>query len=351
MGLSKGRNKSIFNWILGLGLFLVLILSIGLAVSFGSMDIALRDVYGVIIEKVFGPKFGKNYSNTPIYDVIWLIRLPRLLLAAAVGIGLSISGVVMQAIIKNPLADPYILGVSSGAYLGAVLAIMLGVGRSLGPNYVGIAAFIGAFIISIIVLAISNIGGKSNSMKLLLSGMAVSAASSAISNFIVFIANDKDSLQTITYWMMGSFAGAQWEMLKVIYILILLASVFFIFQYRILDMMLLGDDTAITLGTDLSKYRTKYLLLVSLIVGFIVYSSGMIGFVGLLVPHFVRLLVGTSHKALIPISGLVGGIFLIWADVASRVIISHADIPVGILISMIGAPVFIYLLVRNSFGQ
>lgn len=345
------KDRSYFNISLGIILIVLLILSIGLAVSFGSMDIPLKDVYGVILDKAFNINLGEDYSNSPVQDVVWLIRLPRLLLAVAVGMGLSLSGVVMQAIIKNPLADPYILGISSGAYLGAVLAIMLGVGKSLGSNYIGASAFIGSFLVSILVLGIANIGGRSSSMKLLLSGMAISAATSSVSNFIVFLSNDKEATKTISYWMMGSFGGAKWDRLKIIYILITLGIIFFISQYRTLDLMLLGDDTAITLGTDLNKYRTKYLLIVSLIVGFVVYSSGMIGFVGLLVPHFARLIVGTGHKALIPISALIGGIFLVWADVFSRIIIPNAELPVGILISMIGSPIFIYLLVKRAFGQ
>lgn len=348
--LSDSIRKK-YNLILFISLLILLILSIGLAVSFGSMDLPVKDVYKVIISKLFNVKFEIDYSELPIHDVVWLIRLPRLLLACAVGMGLSLSGVVMQAVIKNPLADPYILGISSGAYLGAVIAIILGVGKFLGDNYIGASAFIGAFLVSLLVLGVSNIGGRSNSMKLLLSGMAISAACSAVSNFIVYTSNDKDALRSVSYWMMGSFGGAKWSSLKVIYILIISGIVFFISQYRILDLMLLGDDVAITLGTDLNKYRTKFLLVVSLIVGFIVYSSGMIGFVGLLVPHFVRIIVGTSHKALIPISALVGGIFLIWADVFARTIIPHTDIPIGILISMIGSPIFIYLLVKKAFLQ
>lgn len=205
-----------YNLILFISLLILLILSIGLAVSFGSMDLPVKDVYKVIISKLFNVKFEIDYSELPIHDVVWLIRLPRLLLACAVGMGLSLSGVVMQAVIKNPLADPYILGISSGAYLGAVIAIILGVGKFLGDNYIGASAFIGAFLVSLLVLGVSNIGGRSNSMKLLLSGMAISAACSAVSNFIVYTSNDKDALRSVSYWMMGSFGGAKWSSLKVI---------------------------------------------------------------------------------------------------------------------------------------
>ena len=274
----------------------------------------------------------------------------RLVLAALVGAGLASCGVIMQAIVKNPLADPYILGISSGASLGATSAILLGVGAALGSNFVGIAAFIGAFVISLAVLFISNLGGRSNSMKLLLAGMALSAVCGAFSSFIVYFANNKEGMQTIAYWMMGSFAGAQWGELAVIAPIIMASILFFWTQSRVLNLMLLGDESAITMGTDLHAYRQWYLLISSLIVGFAVYSAGMIGFVGLIVPHVIRMFTGPDHKRLLPVAALVGAIFLVVADGLCRVIIPHTELPIGILISMIGAPSFIYLMIKKTYG-
>ena len=279
-----------------------------------------------------------------------VIRLPRLILALGVGMGLAICGVVMQAIVKNPLADPYILGVSSGASLGATLAILLGVGVALGSNYVGIVAFLGAFGISVAVVILANIGGKANSVKLLLAGMALSAVCSAFSNFIVYFANDKEGIQTITYWLMGSLAGASWENISFILPITFFGTFFFLTQFRTLNLMLLGDDVSVTLGTDLHRWRQVYLLVSSLMIGFIVYSSGMIGFVGLIIPHVVRMLFGTDHKKLVPLCALTGALFLIWADVLCRVIIQGMELPIGILTSMIGAPCFIWLMVRRRYG-
>ena len=286
----------------------------------------------------------------PVHDIVWLLRLPRLVLAALVGAGLASCGVIMQAIVKNPLADPYILGISSGASLGATSAILLGVGAALGPNFVGIAAFIGAFVISLAVLFISNLGGRSNSMKLLLAGMALSAVCGAFSSFIVYFANNKEGMQTIAYWMMGSLAGAQWGELAVIAPIIIASILFFWTQSRVLNLMLLGDESAITMGTDLHAYRQWYLLISSLIVGFAVYSAGMIGFVGLIVPHVIRMFTGPDHKRLLPVAALVGAIFLVVADGLCRVIIPHTELPIGILISMIGAPSFIYLMIKKTYG-
>jgi hypothetical protein len=286
----------------------------------------------------------------PVHDIVWLLRLPRLLLAAAIGAGLSVCGVVMQAIVKNPLADPYILGISSGASLGATAAVLLGIGAACGENAVGISAFIGAFAISLAVLFIANLGGRANAVKLLLGGMALSAVCSAFSSFIVYFANNKEGIQTITYWMMGSLAGANWDTLPVIGGITVLSLLFFWTQSRILNLMLLGDESAITLGKDLHAYRQTYLLVGALIVGFAVYAAGMIGFVGLVVPHVVRMLIGTDHRRLIPVTALVGAIFLVVADGLCRIIIPRTELPIGILVSMIGAPCFIYLMVRRTYG-
>lgn len=332
--------------ILGAGL----IFSVLLAVTFGSSPIPFSDVYRVILNQLFGIGDDALYGTGPLHDIVIYIRLPRLILAVAVGMGLAVCGVVMQAIVKNPLADPYILGVSSGASLGATVAIMLGVGSFLGSNFVGIMGCAGAFGISLLVMLVANIGSRSNSVKLLLAGMALSSVCSAFSSFVVFFAHDKEGMMSITYWLMGSLAGANWGNIAVILPLVILCVLFFITQYRVLNLMLVGDEVSITLGTDLHKYRNFYLLVTSLMIGFIVYASGMIGFVGLIIPHVVRILVGTDHKKLIPVSCLMGAILLVWADVLCRVLIAGTELPIGILISMIGAPCFIYLMAKKSYG-
>ncbi|MBZ9634001.1 FecCD family ABC transporter permease [Clostridium sp. FP1] len=331
-------------------LVIFLIFSILITVTMGSVHISIKDVYEIIGYKLLNIGDGKILGSGPAYDIVWFIRFPRIILAVSVGIGLSVSGVIMQAIVKNPLADPYILGISSGASLGATLAILLGVGVFFGSNYVGNCAFLGAFAISILVLTLANVNGRANSTKLLLAGMALSSVCSAFSSFIVYFANDKDGMQSITYWLMGSLAGANWQNIRIILPVVIVATLFFITQYRTLNLMLLGDEVSITLGTDLQKYRQFYLIITSVVIGFIVYASGIIGFVGLIIPHLVRMIFGTDHKRIILLSALVGAIFLVWADVLSRIIIPGSELPIGILISMIGAPSFIYLMVSKSYG-
>ncbi len=336
--------------ILIITLLIILVFSVLYAVTIGSTKIPFNDVYGVVFHKLFDTGNPEIYGSGPLHDIVYYIRLPRLILAVAVGMGLAVCGVVMQAIVKNPLADPYILGVSSGASLGATLAVMLGIGTVFGSNSIGIMGCLGAFGISIMVLILANVGGRSNSVKLLLAGMALSSVCSAFSSFIVYFAHDKEGMMTISYWLMGSLAGAKWENIVVIFPLVVICVLFFTTQSRVLNLMLLGDEVSITLGTDLHKYRNFYLLVASLMIGFIVYCSGMIGFVGLIVPHVVRIIVGTDHKKLIPVSALAGSILLVWADVMCRVIIPKNELPIGILISIIGAPCFIYLMIKKTYG-
>lgn len=318
--------------------------------SIGSVSLPLREVVDAIVLQLQSDTPIETVGKGPVHDIVWLLRFPRRVLAAIVGCGLAVSGVIMQAIVKNPLADPYILGISSGASLGATAAILLGVGAAFGENFVGIAAFLGAFGISLAVLFISNMGGRSSSIKLLLAGMALSAVCGSFSSFIVYFANDKEGIQSITYWLMGSMAGATWNTIYVIGPIVVAVALFFWTQSRMLNLMLLGDETAITLGTDLHWYRQLYLLLSSVIVGFAVYSAGMIGFVGLIVPHVVRMLVGTDHKHLLPVAAVVGAIFLVLADGLCRIIIPRTELPIGILISLIGGPCFVYLMVKKTYG-
>lgn len=351
-GLLKGKPVYVVTIVV---LLILLPLSILIAVTFGTMKLPVSDVYEVIrceLARLFlrRPMPEAWASGTAIHDVVWFIRLPRLILAVAIGASLSICGVIMQAIVKNPLADPYILGISSGASLGATIAVMLGVGAFLGANYVGGMAFLGAFLVSLCVIGLANIGGRANSVKLLLAGSALSAVCGAFSNFIVYISDADHASSQVIRWTMGSLAAADWESNGVILLVAFLGTLFFWTQSRTLNLMLLGDDCAMTLGTDLHRWRILYLVVTSLMVGFAVYNAGMIGFVGLVVPHVVRLLFGTDHKKVIPISALSGAIFLVWADVLCRTILPGNELPIGILTSMLGAPVFIYLMARKRYG-
>lgn len=345
----KAKRKFPLYLVLCAILATALLLSILFAVTVGTVPIPFGTVYETLFRRLFGVG-DEALASGRIYDVVWLIRLPRLILAMAVGAALSVSGLVMQAVVKNPIADPYVLGVSSGAYVGATAAIILGVGSFLGAGFTGLMAFAGAFLASLVVVAVASVGGKASAVKLILAGTAVSAVCSAFSNFIIYWSRDKNKLQELVNWNMGSVAGANWGDNAAVLSVTLLGILFFWSQYRNLNLMLLGDDAAITLGTNLHRWRLCYLLVCALLVGFSVNSAGMIGFVGLVIPHVMRLLFGTDHKKLVPLCALAGSIFLVWADVLCRVVIAGAELPIGILTSMVGAPCFIYLIARKRYG-
>ena len=336
-------------------LLVLLPLSLVVAVTFGTMPLPVGDVYGVLSSKMLHAVFGTAVperwaAGSALHDVVWLIRLPRLVLGAAVGAALALCGVVMQAIVKNPLADPYILGISSGASLGATLAALFGVGAAWGARSVGAMAFVGALVVSFAVVFLANLGGRATAVKLLLAGSALSAVCGAFSNFAIYLRNDDHAPAQVIRWTMGGLGAANWQGNGVMVLAVTAGSLFFLTQSRTLNLMLLGDDCAITLGTDLHLRRMLYLAVTSLLIGLSVYQAGTIGFVGLVVPHGVRLLLGTDHRTLVPVSALAGAIFLVWADVACRVVLPGNELPIGILTSLLGAPVFLYLMVRHRYG-
>lgn len=335
------------------GLLAIIVLSVGVSLTMGQADISLQEVYQVIFYKLSDGRVGSlSTISEATANIVWFVRAPRILLAMFVGTGLAISGAVMQAVVQNPLADPYILGVSSGASLGATFAILIGFGSSLFFAQFGLAlsAFLGAMLASFAVLTLSSIGGKSTSTKLVLSGTVISALCSSLSNFIVFLSSNAEGMKSVAFWSMGSLASASWNKLPLVASAVLLVTMFFLFQHRPLNVMLLGDEAATTLGIQLSSYRKLYMLLAALLTGIIVANSGMIGFVGLIIPHIVRGISGSDHKRLLPLTALTGAIFLLWTDMLSRTLIENTELPIGIITSAIGAPIFIYIIVKRGYN-
>lgn len=315
------------------------------ALSLGTVTISYTDTL-VTLNDIL----RNDLQNTINTDVICYLRLPRFILALTVGSGLAVCGTVMQAVMKNPLADPYLLGIASGAGLGAVVAIILGFSDLAGFDCVGLFAFGGAIIVTACIILVSVYYGKSNSLTVLLSGMAFNAVCSAIISLILAIYGDTESIQSVTFWLMGSLLNNEWSNIKYLFLAVAVISIFFFTRYRILNLMHLGDDVALTLGHDLSSSRRLYIFLCALVVGLIVYNAGIIGFIGLIIPHIARLLTGNDHLKLLPVSAIIGAAFLVWADVLSRTIISGSEIPIGIIAALFGAPVFIYLLVNKKYG-
>lgn len=346
------QSKSGFALLIAV-LIMITVISVGIAVSIGQVHIPLAESYRILLYKLTGFQWGTTPIETGSFtDIIWQIRFPRVLMAMFIGAGLALCGAVMQAAVQNPLADPYILGISSGASLGATFAILIGFGAIgwLGQTGVAFWAFAGAMGASLLVLTLAGIRGKMTSVKLVLAGMVINALCSAFSNFIIYFANNAEGIKTVTFWTMGSLASSGWNKLPLVGIVVLVAILFFLLQSRVLNTMLLGDEAAVTLGINLSVYRRVYMLLTALVTGVMVASCGMIGFVGLIIPHIVRGLVGSDHHKVMPVSVLFGAIFLIWTDVIARSLISSVELPIGIITAMIGAPMFMYMLVKKGYG-
>ena len=333
-------------------LFVLMIIVTCVSVFIGAVDIPFETVVRILGYKMFG--IG-DVSDIPTYmvSIVWRLYAPRALLGLIVGVGLAMVGVVMQAMVQNPLADPYILGISSGASLGATFAILMGATVLAGTMFqdfgVEAFAFLGAIGSSAFVFILSSIGGKMTTTKLILSGVIISSLCGAVSNIIVYLEPDAEGMRSLTFWLMGSLSTVDYESVKICGIAVLIGLVFFCTQMRNLNAMMLGDSTATTLGVDLSKLRMVYIILTSVVIAFIVCKCGIIGFVGLIIPHIARGLVGTNHWKLFPICILLGAIFIMLADIVARTL-APSEIPIGIITSLCGAPVFAYIMLKKSYG-
>lgn len=329
-------------------LALIFIISIILGLKLGYVEVGWSTIINSLLFKLTGiTTIGLQSEDI---TVIYELRLPRVLLAAGIGMGLALSGIVMQAIVQNPLADPYILGLSSGASLGATSAIFLGIADIFGVQSIGISAFLGCLIVSLFIVYLAKTSTHSNNtVKLLLGGMALSAICSSFSSFIVYMGSNKQGMESVTYWLMGSVANARLENVAVLLLIVVIAFIYFSTQSRNLNLLLLGNEQAIPLGCDMKPVVIKYLVINSILVGLIVLNSGTIGFVGLVIPHMVRSILGSNHRKLLPVAVLFGGVFAVMMDIISRVILNGVEIPLGVTFAMIGAPCFIYLMTQRRY--
>ncbi|KUO17379.1 FecCD family ABC transporter permease [Streptomyces dysideae] len=313
------------------------------AVSIGAVTIPLGDVWGIVLHHLGG---GGATADPALDQIVWNFRTPRVVLAALVGAGLAVSGVVLQAVVANPLADPYVLGVSSGASLGAVLVITLTSG-ALGGLGVSSAAFAGAVVAVVLVFLLGRRGGRLAPTRLVLSGVAVGYLFLAATSYLQLRATPTE-LRTVMFWMLGSVAGAQWGQLPLVSVVVLTATVALALFGRRLNALLAGDESATALGVDVHRLRALLLVLASLLTGTVIAVAGGIGFVGLMIPHLVRLATGADHRRLLPQAALVGAIYLVVVDLLSRTVNRPNELPLGILTALFGAPFFLWLLRRNK---
>ncbi len=334
-----------FAWIVG-GL-VAFLASVSFAVSVGAVPIPLSTVWGVLLNQLSPDLIEPTWSKGRA-AIVWDIRFPRTLLAALVGAGLAIVGAALQAVTRNPLADPHLLGISSGAAFGAILAL-LHTGLFLGLLTVPLMAFAGALLATLIVLALVGFTGASGADRLVLVGVAVSFIVMAGANLLIFLGDPK-AAHTVIFWMLGGLGLAQWAHLIYPLIVLLPCTLWIWLRSADLNAMTIGDETATTLGIPVKRFRLQIFVLGALITGTLVAFSGVIGFVGLMVPHIVRLVVGGDYTRVLPASALCGALFLIWADIAARTIMAPEDMPIGILTGLIGGVFFIWLL-RRGRGQ
>ncbi|MFF0296097.1 FecCD family ABC transporter permease [Kitasatospora sp. NPDC004615] len=324
------------------GLLIALLLVLAGAVCLGSVDVPLREVYGIL-----GHHLTESQEVFSTRDlIVWELRLPRALLAALVGAGLGLVGTAVQALVRNPLADPYLLGVSSGASLGALGAIVLGVGVG-GVFGVSAAAFAGALGSFGLVWIVARRGGGFSPLRLVLCGVAVGQFLGGLCSYLVLRAGDEQQTRGVLFWLMGSLGGATWGQLALPAGAVLLGGIVLQARARALNALVLGDETAAGLGVDPDRLRRELFVVTSLLTGVLVSVSGAIGFVGLLVPHLCRLLVGGDHRRLLPLSALTGAVLLTAVDTVARTALDAQELPIGVVTALLGAPVLLFLLDRR----
>lgn len=328
-------------------LVLALLVSIFVAISTGAAWLPVGDTLRYLGAALSGGSIPA--SELTDYTVIWDVRTPRVLLAAIVGAGLSSIGVATQAMVRNPLADPFILGISSGASVGASAVVAFGVFASLGVYALSLAAFLGAILASAIVYLMARSHGGLVPLRLILTGVVMAYGFQAIMSLIVFIEPRGDAARTVMFWMLGSFGGAHWGALPIALGAVVVICCYLGVNGGRLDVMALGDATAASMGVDCVSLRRQLFLLTAIATGALVAVSGAVGFVGLVIPHIVRLAVGPMHRRVLILSPLVGAIFLVWVDMVSRVVMAPRELPLGVVTAIVGVPVFIILMRRRGY--
>lgn len=311
------------------------------AVGFGAVSVGPGEIAGAVSRAITGE--ARAAGDAVIID----IRLPRVLLAALVGACLASAGVLYQALFRNPLADPYILGMSAGAGLGAVIALTATASvTALRFGVVPAGAFVGALLTIVLVVRLASLRGTLDVTSLLLAGVAISYALSALTSFVMVFF--RESMASVVFWMMGGLTAASWPYVFMVAPMLAVGLAIPMTATRELNLMLLGEERAGELGVDVERFKQVLLGAGALLVAAAVAVSGLIGFVGLMTPHMVRLVIGPDHRMLLPASAIGGAIVMVLADLAARTVLAPVEIPVGIVTALIGAPFFIWLLVRGS---
>jgi len=334
---------------LGKGLMPILIVSLVvvsvLSLRIGAVELSGKEILAVIWDWIVSTATGDcKGDSTPTEEIVLRIRMPRIVLAALVGASLALSGTVYQALFRNPMADPYVIGASAGASLGATIAMMLPISvQTLHLGVVPLFAFIGSIVSVATVFNLARVGERTPMVNLILAGVAVGSILSSLVSLLMYLM-PQDGLHGLMFWLMGGFSGRNWTHVLVMLPHLVLGLTVVIYYWRELNAILLGEEEALSLGVDVGKVTRRLIAAASLLTAASVASSGIIGFVGLVVPHLVRIVIGPDHKKLIPNACLLGAVFMLAADTVARSIIPPRELPVGIVTSLAGGPFFIYLL-------
>ncbi|MDJ0470218.1 FecCD family ABC transporter permease [Rhodococcoides fascians] len=318
----------------------LLVLSIGVAVTIGPANVSVPDAYRVILTHM---GIGSSGVSRIQDGIVWELRLPRTLLAAVCGAGLALCGAIMQSLLRNPLADPFVLGISSGASTGAVLVAVLGVGG--GALSLSTGAFAGALLSFVLVMLLAAGAGGGND-RVVLAGVAGTQLFSALTSFIVISSADAEQTRGVLFWLLGSLSGADWSDVVLCGSVALLGMVVCLFNTSALDAFTFGHDAAASLGVPVKWVRILLLVITALITASLVSAAGAIGFVGLVLPHAARFLVGARHRRLLPTTVVIGAIFMVWVDTIARTLFAPQEIPVGVVTALIGVPAFALILFR-----
>lgn len=335
--------------LLFIGLSLLLLVALWLSLALGPVSLPLDATLRALLRLVGVPLDGDGLEQAEL--ILAQIRLPRTLLGLAVGAVLAVSGVAMQGLFRNPLADPGLVGVSSGAGLGAAVAIVGGAAlgglpEALAPYLLSISAFAGGFLITALVYRLGRRDGQTSVVTMLLAGIALNALAFATIGLFTYLADDA-TLRTLTFWNLGSLNGASYARLWPLLVVVLAVIAWLPRRASALNALLLGESEARHLGFDVERLKGELVFCTALGVGAAVAASGLIGFIGLVVPHLVRLLAGPDHRVLLPASALAGASLILFSDLAARLVLTPAELPIGIVTALVGAPLFLYLLLRG----
>lgn len=322
-----------------------LVLSVTFAIVLGTVSIDPIHVWKIILHPFLQDSIQVDWPTFQS-NIVWEIRLPRVMLGACVGAGLAFVGAILQALIRNPLADPYLFGVSSGASAGAVSFIIF-IGSSRYSYMLPFTAFLGALLATGLVFFIMITHRKMQPSQWILAGVAVGFIFTALTNLIIFSAENRGATQRAIFWMLGGLGNAEWSQFFIACLVLVFGSLYLSVHGRSLNALMIGEESAITLGVNVNRLRKSLFIICALITGVMVAFSGAIGFVGLMLPHIVRMLVGADHRRVLPICLLAGAIFLIWVDVIGRTVLSPEELPIGIVTALIGAPFFIWLMQKR----